>query len=60
MTLTYTEKFNNLMDSLAEDVVNMSDEEIREELIAMGKDPEKVADDVRKIIDAAIKKSKAL
>jgi len=59
MTLTWTQKLQNLMDSMAEDIISMTDEEIIEECIAMGEDPEKIAVDVRKIIDAAIEKSKS-
>ena len=46
----------NLLDALCEDIMELTDEEVRAECIEDGKDPDVVAVEVRAVIDKTITK----
>lgn len=51
-------KFQKLMDALAESVLELSDEEVLEEMVLNGEDPEAVAAEVRQVLDEGLLKFK--
>jgi hypothetical protein len=52
--LTPEKMLENLIDSLVEDVLNATDEELLEHLVEAGENPEEVARRIRPFIDAAL------
>ncbi len=46
----------NLTDAMVEDILSLSDEDIRAELIEDGIDPEKLAADIKALIDKTIRR----
>jgi hypothetical protein len=52
--LTDAQKLANLADALVEDIMSMSDKEIRQEIIEAGEDPDKIVARVQEIIEQAI------
>lgn len=51
----YEEELANILNGLAESIVEMSDEEILAEIRENGEDAEKAAERVRKILQAAVR-----
>ena len=52
--LSPTQQLDNLFGSLADDIVNMSDEEILQECREMGEDPDQIASEVKALIDKVL------
>lgn len=53
-SLDSDEKFKNLMDALADEVLNLSDDQILAEAIEEGLDPAKEANEVRRILTRVV------
>jgi plasmid stability protein len=51
----YEEELNNLMEGVAEYTLDMSDDEIRDEIREEGGDPDKAAEETRDILRKAVK-----
>ncbi len=51
----YEEELNNLMEGVAEYTLDMSDEEIRDEIREEGRDPDKAAEETRDILRKGVK-----
>jgi hypothetical protein len=51
----YEEELNNLMEGVAEYTLDMSDEEIRDEIREEGGDPDKAAEETREILRKGVK-----
>lgn len=54
----YHQELINLMDMLSEPILTMSDEEIRQEIIEDGEDPDEVAARVKQIISDVVARHK--
>ncbi len=56
--LTASEKLQNITDALCESIMEMSEEELRAEMVEDGLDPDAEIERVRAVIKSAIAKSK--
>lgn len=52
----YEKEYGRLVDGIAESVLEMSDEEVLEELRAEGKDPDEVAERGRGVMSEAVRR----